>query len=191
MNRWSFLSLAPKPWLFSLSVHLFVLSLILFLNRTHTLDLTVVSLDMLTAKSAAASQPPPEDIWQKPMLRRMARLPLPKPTVFPTPQVGAVGDEGPVRSVAEVSQLPHFKVQVQAAYPEAAKHSGVEGVVMLQVDLNSSGQVMDVQVIQGIGSGCDEAAVNAMKQSIFTPAYEGLIPVPVRIKIPYRFKING
>ena len=102
-----------------------------------------------------------------------------------------MGDEGPVRSVAEVSQLPHFKVQVQAVYPEAAKHSGVEGVVMLQVDLNSEGQVMDVQVIKGIGFGCDEAAVNAMKQSIFTPAYEGLIPVPVRIKIPYRFKING
>ena len=59
MNRWSFLSLAPKPWFLSLGMHLAFLGFILFINRTHTLDLSVVSLDMLTAKSAAASQPPP------------------------------------------------------------------------------------------------------------------------------------
>jgi outer membrane biosynthesis protein TonB len=45
-------------------------------------------------------------------------------------------------------------------------------------------------VIQGLGSGCDEAAVAAMRQSTFTPAYAGSEPVPVRIRIPYRFAIN-
>jgi protein TonB len=120
----------------------------------------------------------------------MARLPLPKPKIVPTPQVGAVEGEGAVRSVAEVSQLPHFKTQVKADYPEAAKHSGIEGIVMLQVDVDAAGNVMSVVVVQGLGFGCDEAAANAMKQSTFTPAYAGSEAVPVRIKIPYRFKIN-
>jgi TonB family protein len=171
-------------------MHLVFLCLVLFINRTHTLDLSVVSLAMLTTQSAPASQPPPEDLWQKPMLHKMARLPIPKPKVIPTPQVGAVEGEGAVRSVAEVSQLPHFKTQVKADYPEAAKHSGIEGIVMLQVDVDAAGNVMSVVVVQGLGFGCDEAAANAMKQSTFTPAYAGSEAVPVRIKIPYRFKIN-
>jgi TonB family protein len=190
VRRWVFLSLTPKPWFFSLGLHLALLFLVLYVNRTHTMDLSIVSLDMLTTQSPAASVPPPEDLWQKPMLRKIARMPLPKPKVVPTPQVGAVEGEGLVRSVAEVSQLPHFKTQVKAVYPEAAKHSGIEGVVMLQVDVDSSGNVMGVTVVQGLGFGCDEAAANAMKQSTFTPAYDATGPVPVRIKIPYRFKIN-
>lgn len=190
MNRWAFLSLPPRPWLLSLGVHLAALGLILLANRTRTLDLSVVSLEKLAVQSPAAVRPP-EDLWQKPMLHIMRRLPLPKPKIVPTPPVGAVEGEGPLRSVAEVSQLPHFKTQVEAAYPEEAKRSGIEGVVMLQVDIDSHGSVMSVTVIQSLGSGCDEAAVAAMKASTFTPAYAGSEPVPVRIKIPYRFKING
>jgi protein TonB len=106
------------------------------------------------------------------------------------PDTSGIGSDNAVRSVAEVSQLPHFKTQVKADYPEAAKHSGVEGVVMLQVDVDAQGAVMNVMVVQGLGFGCDEAAVNAMKQSTFTPGYAGSEAVPVRIKIPYRFKIN-
>jgi len=197
LKRWVLLSLRPLPWLISLVIHAAFLLAILLVNRSHSLDLSIVTLDLLPAKNIALYVPPKEDLWQKPILRKIKNLFIPKPKVEPTPapmaaQVGSVEGQGTaqVRSVAEVSQLPRFKTQIKAVYPEAARHSGIEGVVILQVEIDAMGSVMNVEVIQGLGAGCDEAAAAAMRQSTFTPAYAGTEAVPVRIRIPYRFKIN-
>jgi TonB family protein len=191
-----FLSLPPLPWALSVGTHLAFILSVLFIGRSHFLDLTTVTLDFAPSKATALYQPQKEDIWQKPMLRRIARLPLPKPKEMPTPQPAAQAAEigqgtGAIRSIAQVSQLPHFINQVKPLYPDSAKSAGIEGVVIMPVDIDATGAVMDVEVLQGLGSGCDEAAAAAMKQSTFTPAYAGSEPVPVRIKIPYRFQING
>jgi TonB family protein len=185
----------PLPWLLSLGIHSVFILAVLWIGSPHLLDLTLVTLESAPAKAAALYQPPKEDIWQKPMLRRMAKATLPKPKIEPTPPPAPAGQagegNGPYRSVAQVSQLPRFKTEAKALYPDSAKHSGIEGVVILQVDIDATGSVMNVDVVQGLGSGCDEAASTAMRQSTFTPAYAGPEPVPVRIRIPYRFKING
>ena len=169
--------------------HLSLILAVLWMGRSHTRDLTFVSLDFVPS-SSAASQPPKEDLWQKPSLKKLVKIMFPKPKPTPEPLQAGPGGEGPIRSVAEVSQLPHFLTQVKAPYPEAAKHSNIEGVVVLQADIDAAGNVMNVEVIQSLGFGCDEAAVVALKQSTFTPAYEGSQPVPVRLRIPYRFKFS-
>jgi protein TonB len=86
--------------------------------------------------------------------------------------------------------LPNFVTQVKAVYPEAAKRANIEGVVILQVDIDATGAVKMVRLIQGLGYGCDEAALSAAQQSVFSPAYAGDEPVPVRLRIPYRFKFD-
>ena len=186
MKAPDFLSLKPLPWVLSMLA-------VLWVSRVQTINLYNVTLDSPSAVPSAPYIPPQEDIWQKPMLRRTVKLVLPNPTPPPAQVVSGQGGQGTgaVRSIAQVSQLPQFKTQVKAAYPDGAKRAGIEGVVILQVDIDATGAVMDVQVVQGLGSGCDEAAAEAMKQSTFTPAYAGTDPVPVRIRIPYRFKING
>jgi TonB family protein len=188
-----FLSLKPLPWVLSIGTHVMFVLAVLWVSRVQTINLYNVTLDSASAVPSAPYIPPQEDIWQKPMLRRTVKLVLPNPTPPPAQVVSGQGGQGTgaVRSIAQVSQLPQFKTQVKAAYPEGAKRAGIEGVVILQVDIDATGAVMDVQVVQGLGSGCDEAAAEAMKQSTFTPAYAGTDPVPVRIRIPYRFKING
>lgn len=193
MKAPDFLSLKPLPWALSIGTHVMFLLAVLWVSRVHPIDLYNVTLDSAFAVPSAPYIPPQENIWQKPMLRRTVKLVLPKPTPPPVQVVSGQGGQGTgaVRSVAEVSQLPQFKTQVKAVYPEGAKRAGIEGVVILQVDIDAAGAVMDVQVVQGLGSGCDEAAAEAMKQSTFTPALAGADPVPVRIRIPYRFKING
>ncbi len=198
MRSPAFLSVRPLPWLLSLGIHAAFIFGILWVARPRLLDLTMVTLESAQAKAASFFQPAKEDLWQRPMLKITGKIPPPKPKPEPTPpppsaQAGPAPGEGigQIRTVAQVSQLPQFKNQVQAVYPEAAKSANLEGVVMLQVDIDASGFVMDVKVIQSLGSGCDEAAVNAMKESTFTPAMAGSEAVPVRIRIPYRFKING
>jgi len=194
LKQRDFLSLKRLPWVLSIGTHVVFVLTVFLVGRVHPIDLYNVTLDSASAVPSAPYIPPLEDIWQRPMLRRTAKMSLPKPKPTPPPaQVSGEGGQGTgaVRSIAEVSQLPRFKTQVKAVYPEGAKRAGIEGVVILQVDIDATGAVMDVQVVQGLGSGCDEAAAEAMKQSTFTPAYAGMDPVPVRIRIPYRFKING
>ncbi len=193
MKAPDFLSLKPLPWVLSIGTHVMFVLAVLWVSRVQTINLYNVTLDSPSAVPSAPYIPPQEDIWQKPMLRRTVKLVLPNPTPPPAQVVSGQGGQGTgaVRSIAQVSQLPQFKTQVKAAYPDGAKRAGIEGVVILQVDIDATGAVMDVQVVQGLGSGCDEAAAEAMKQSTFTPAYAGTDPVPVRIRIPYRFKING
>jgi TonB family protein len=49
--------------------------------------------------------------------------------------------------------------------------------------------VMNVRVVQPAGYGFDEAAAEAIKKSKFKPAYINDQPVPVRIRLPIRFKL--
>ena len=201
MNQRTFLSLAVRPWSFSLGTHLAFFLICVILGRGRALDLTSIDLDLTASSisSVGSLSAPPEDEWRKPMVLPRKIIPVPQPEVkvppsppAPAPAVSSAGGPGTgaTRSIAQVSQLPHFINQVKAQYPEQAKRANIEGVVILQVDIDDAGGVKKVELIQGLGYGCDEAALAAAQQSTFTPAFAGGEPVPVRIRIPYRFKFE-
>jgi protein TonB len=48
-------------------------------------------------------------------------------------------------------------------YPAEAEQLGIEGQVLLRIELEESGQVHAIKVLKGLGHGLDEAAVRAMK----------------------------
>ena len=54
----------------------------------------------------------------------------------------------------------------------------------------ADGSAADVQVVQGLGHGCDEAAMAALRASSFVPAYRGERPAAARVRIPYRFRMG-
>ncbi|MBI2890818.1 MAG: energy transducer TonB, partial [Nitrospirae bacterium] len=89
-----------------------------------------------------------------------------------------------------VSSLPAFKSKVEPAYPEAARRDGIEGLVILEVGIDENGRAFEVTVVQSGGHGFDEAAVEAMKNSVFYPAKRGDQPVAVRLRIPVRFSLR-
>jgi protein TonB len=67
----------------------------------------------------------------------------------------------------------------------------MEGVVILQVDIDATGAVKKVDLVQGLGYGCDEAAIDALWRTTFRPALSGDLPVPVHgLRIPYRFELS-
>ncbi len=205
MKRREFLFLSWEPWSVSFGAHLLLIIVFVFLGRTRTVDLTEIDLDMAPAAPSLSTHQAaqvPEEEWRKPETipkfvpppskKLVIQIPSAAP-VLPSPAApSAEGGEGSndFRSIDQVSHMPRFKVKVKPVYPEADKHANIEGFVILQVDMDATGAVKKVDLVQGLGYGCDESAVAAVGQSSFTPAYAGGEPVPVRIRIPYHFKFG-
>lgn len=74
-------------------------------------------------------------------------------------------------------------------YPELAKKAGIQGKVYLLVYINESGSVDDVKVVKGIGGGCDEVAIKAVKSAKFTPGKIKGAAAKVKITVPVVFKL--
>jgi len=83
--------------------------------------------------------------------------------------------------------LTHFE---PATYPPEAVRTGLEGKVILKLDIDAAGQVTDVQVDQPAGHGFDEAASAAARGFVFTPARRGENNIPSRILYRYAFTLS-
>lgn len=75
-------------------------------------------------------------------------------------------------------------------YPEEAKDEKIEGVVIVLTFIDRDGEVLDAQVIQGIGYGCDEAARLAILYHRFKPGLIRGQKVKVQMEIPIEFKLD-
>jgi len=81
-------------------------------------------------------------------------------------------------------------IQEKIVYPEIAKRAGVEGKVYVLAFVDEQGIVTKAQIIKGIGAGCDEAALNAVLKTRFTPGKQRGKPVKVQVSIPIIFKLK-
>jgi TonB family protein len=79
-------------------------------------------------------------------------------------------------------------IQDKIHYPEMAKNLGIEGRVVVQAIVDELGNVISVSTIKGIGGGCDEIAMTAVKDSKFIPGKQEGKPVKVQVAIPILFK---
>lgn len=59
----------------------------------------------------------------------------------------------------ELSKFIHNHLR----YPSAALEAGVEGMVLVEYDIDYQGKVVATRVLQGIGSGCDEEACRVVR----------------------------
>ena len=78
-------------------------------------------------------------------------------------------------------------------YPASARNNGVQGTVLVTIIINEFGQPDEIYVSRGVGSGCDEEALEAAERYCeegFIPAYEGGVPVRVKFDLPVRFKLE-
>jgi TonB family protein len=48
-------------------------------------------------------------------------------------------------------------------YPERAKEYGVEGTVVVQFTVTTSGEIINPKVVKKVGLGCDKAALDVIK----------------------------
>lgn len=66
--------------------------------------------------------------------------------------------------------VDHIKIKVNEEfinYPQVAQRAGIEGVVRLYIDVSKQSKIEKTRVTRGIGGGCDEAALNLIRNSEF------------------------
>jgi periplasmic protein TonB len=91
-----------------------------------------------------------------------------------------------------VEQMPELiggleSIQSKIRYPEIAKRAGISGRVIVQFVVSEQGEVLNPQVIRGIGGGCDEEALRVVSQATFKPGNQRGRPVKVQFTVPVVF----
>lgn len=115
-------------------------------------------------------------------------------TAPPPPPVEEEEEAEPVFFVA-VEEMPQpiggiSAIQKRIKYPEIARRAGVQGRVFVKAFVDENGNVFKVELIKGIGAGCDEEALKAVKATKFKPGKQRGKPVKVQVSIPILFKIK-
>jgi protein TonB len=106
--------------------------------------------------------------------------------------VGGLPDApAPVQAVRVGGQIkePKKLKNVAPAYPDIAKQARVQGVVILECTISPQGKVTDVKVLRGIPL-LDAAAVEAVKQWVYTPTLLNGVPVPVIMTVTVNFRLS-
>lgn len=89
-----------------------------------------------------------------------------------------------------LSKLPAFRYRIDPAYPRSERNAGVEARVLVEVRLNDGGEVVEAVIRKSGGKPFDQAVLEAVRQSSFSPGYAGEKPVPAILQIPYAFKLK-
>jgi len=120
------------------------------------------------------------------------------PLDFPEVDLGAVvavpdGPPGPSFSPIYITgdvEAPERIHAPQPKYPEEARISRVQGVVVLQTIIDTLGNVTNIKVLKGLPSGLTEAAVESVSSWRFNPALLDGQPVAVYYLVTVSFSMQ-
>lgn len=96
---------------------------------------------------------------------------------------------GPYRPGAGIT-APAIVREVKPDYTEEGRRRHVEGDVVLEIVVKSDGSVGSVKLLQGLGAGLDQRAIDAVRQWRFSPAKRYGTPVDVLVEVAMEFKLR-
>ncbi len=106
--------------------------------------------------------------------------------------VGGLPDAPPPGQAVRVGgqiKEPKKLRDVKPTYPDIAKQARVQGIVILECIISPQGKVSEVKVLRGIPL-LDAAAIEAVKQWVYTPTLLNGVPVPVIMTVTVNFKLS-
>jgi protein TonB len=111
--------------------------------------------------------------------------PAPKPVVVPQPQ-----PEPPEEKYVSVTELKYAH-RVEAIYPPEAQRRHQQGQVTVKIYINEAGVLDKVEIVKSSGHPLlDAAAVKAVKESQFSAAFEGVIPIGQWAEQTFTFRLE-
>ena len=100
--------------------------------------------------------------------------------------------EGPNVKFIPYDKAPTPKFSIRPIYPEIAQEAGIEGTVWIDFFINEKGIVTEAWVKKGIpNTGLNEAALEAVKKSIWKPAQQRDKKVGVWQTVPVKFELTS
>jgi TonB family protein len=126
------------------------------------------------------SQPPlpelPAEPEPAPAVESEPTVEEPAPAAPAPPPKAATGDLVPLH---QVDQQPTPLDQPRPKYPVSARRLGKQGTVVLNVLVDENGDVIEVELIRGVGEELDGAAIRAVKGWTYKPARKDGVGVKV------------
>lgn len=123
-----------------------------------------------------------------------------EPDVTDIPMIDEGDDLDQVLEGFEVDAMPEFPGGEEAMmdylhrsirYPNEAIKRKIQGTVWIEFIVAKDGTVQDVNLIRGIGGGCDEEGLRVVQSMpAWMPGKQRGIPVHVRYRIPIRFTLR-
>ena len=99
-------------------------------------------------------------------------------------------DRGKVPERATHLIRPELIHQVEPVYPERARLSRIEGMVMMSVRTDTEGNVKSVTVLRSDSTILNQAAIDAVKQWKYKPISRNGIPIPIVTTVAVKFKLD-
>ncbi len=130
---------------------------------------------------------------KKAMLGVLASLALCATSVTAQTAVAA-----PKTETVRLEQLPEFKGGQDAMnkflaenlkYPAAARESAIQGKVIVRVQLDEKGKIIQSEIGNGLGAGCDEEALRVVRLMKFNPGALRGVPTKMWLSVPVGFKL--
>jgi TonB family protein len=149
-----------------------------------------------TATQAPAPPPPVQETRPAPVPVQPQAQPEPAPTPVetrpaPQPAVARVREGDLVPLGTEGLIPPRLTRRGNVTYPPLARTQRVQGTVITSVLVSETGSVIDVKIIRGVNLpvGLNEAAVQTMRRSSFSPATKDGVRVKSYVTVPVEFKL--
>lgn len=101
-----------------------------------------------------------------------------------------VEEEHPREIWEGVEKEPMLVKMVEPVYPPLALKAGIEGKVTVRIWVDKNGRPKELFVYSSTHQLFEEAALDAARQLVFTPAYMNSGTVSVWVLVPYKFKIK-
>ena len=122
-------------------------------------------------------------------------LPATPSETAPAASLGNIADaaETEVVEVAAPAQVdPGYRSLFKPVYPLSARRRGIEGTVVLRVEVLPNGEPGRVEVTQSSGNdSLDESARKAVEKLRFSPAQKGGKAIVGWANVPYQFKLES
>lgn len=103
----------------------------------------------------------------------------------------------PFRIVEQMPEFPGGEEELMKYlknninYPQMARETGIQGVVIIQFVVGKDGRISGVKVLRGIGGNCDEEAVRVVKSMPhWKPGKQNGVAVPVYYQLPVHFTMK-
>jgi protein TonB len=117
-----------------------------------------------------------------------------KDSVFTTAMTDSAVSNAKGFQLTDYDTPPSPTLNPMPSYPAKFKSSGIQGVVVLDVQILKDGSVGDIKVIKSLLSepgGLDDAAETAVRKWLFKPAMKDSKPVESRVNIPISFSLKS